>query len=211
DTEVEFLDLPRQDTLKTIAFNNNADYLATQKNLKLARINKDIMQSSYYPSLDISGSYGYSKEQQELGLAMEDPNKSWNVGLSLNFALFNGFRRSIQNQNAKLNIESRQLETRAAKLELQNSLTNALERYQNSKQILTLEKNNLQSAQLNFERTRESYQLGQVTSTRFREAQLNLIQARQGISQAKYDAKVSELQLLKIIGKLLYQTEEQDI
>ena len=203
ENEVDFIDLPERDTVNRIAFNNNAEYLATQKNLQLAEINKDMAQSSYFPSLNVTGSYGYNKEQQELGIGVENPSRNWNIGLSLNFALFNGFQRSIQNQNAKIKINNQRLTTQQEREELQKSISNALDRYQNSQRILSMEEENLKSARLNFERTQDAYGLGQVTSTRFREAQLNLIKARQGISQAKYNAKINESRILKIMGQLL--------
>ena len=66
-----------------------------------------------------------------------------------------------------------------------------------------LEEKNLESAELNFKRTQELFNLGQVTTTQFREAQLNLISARNNISSAKYTAKLLEIELMRLSGQLL--------
>jgi outer membrane protein len=42
-----------------------------------------------------------------------------------------------------------------------------------------------------------------VTSIEFRQAQLNLLNAELAKSQAKYNAKLAELQMLQVSGQLL--------
>ncbi|NQT96430.1 MAG: TolC family protein, partial [Candidatus Marinimicrobia bacterium] len=58
-------------------------------------------------------------------------------------------------------------------------------------------------AQLNFERARELFRLGQITSLQYREAQLNLSRTQIGITQARYAAQAYELKLLQLTGQLL--------
>ena len=69
--------------------------------------------------------------------------------------------------------------------------------------VLDLESSSLEAAKLNFKRTQELYHLGQVTTTQFREAQLNLIRAKSSMSWAKYEAKLNEIILMKLSGRLL--------
>ena len=59
------------------------------------------------------------------------------------------------------------------------------------------------TAQNNFNRTQEKFKIGQVNSIEFRQAQLNLLNAELNRNQAKFSAKLSELQLLQISGDLL--------
>jgi outer membrane protein TolC len=82
-------------------------------------------------------------------------------------------------------------------------ITDAHETYRNARFVLQLEKRNLSAAELNFKRTEELFHLGQVTNTQFREAQLNLIRALSTISNAKYTAKLNELELLRLSGMLI--------
>jgi len=82
-------------------------------------------------------------------------------------------------------------------------VTNSYEAYRNSRLVLTLETQSLEAAELNFQRSRDLYRLGQVTSTQFREAQLNLIRSKNRMQTAKYNAKLAELSLLKLSGQLV--------
>ena len=45
--------------------------------------------------------------------------------------------------------------------------------------------------------------LNQLTTTQFREAQLNLVRARSNHSAAKYSAKIKEIELLRLTGQLI--------
>jgi hypothetical protein len=50
---------------------------------------------------------------------------------------------------------------------------------------------------------KNNIKLGQVTSIAFRQAQINMINAKNLLTNAKYDAKLIELQLLQLSGDIL--------
>ncbi|MFH1527207.1 MAG: hypothetical protein ABIJ40_15140 [Bacteroidota bacterium] len=60
-----------------------------------------------------------------------------------------------------------------------------------------------ETAELNFERTNELFNLGKVTLTQFREPQLNLIRSKNNITELKTAIKNLEIELLKLGGILL--------
>jgi len=62
---------------------------------------------------------------------------------------------------------------------------------------------NIKTATLNFERTREQFRLGRVSSVEFRQAQLNKLLAQINYNRAKFIAKVNELSLLQLSGNLI--------
>ena len=85
-----------------------------------------------------------------------------------------------------------------------NSLFATSIRYdQNALFVLEVQQKNLQTNLDNFNRSRERYELGQISSVDFRVAQLNLLNAVLDRSQAKYNAKLAELLLLQVSGELL--------
>ena len=69
--------------------------------------------------------------------------------------------------------------------------------------ILKAQEQNILTSQNNFNRTEEKYKLGQVTSIEFRQAQINLINTKTALNNAKFDAKLIELQLLQLSGQLI--------
>jgi outer membrane protein len=206
DTQVPFTTIASRDELKEGAFRNNASYLLAQSNLKQANYALRQSQSVYYPRLDVTSAYGHSQNEANLNIALDNPNRSLSAGLSLSLNLFNGFKNKIQTQNALISLKNQQILLDKARLSLEKDLDNAYTAYQNQRYILKLEQTNLDAAELNFKRSQELYNLGHLTATDFRAAQLNLIQARYRLSQAKFQAKTAETELLRLSGRLLVKT-----
>ena len=88
-------------------------------------------------------------------------------------------------------------------LEVDRDILNAQSIYENRLVIFRIQEQNVRTNQNNFERSREQFQLGRITSIEFRQAQINLLNAQTNKNLAKYDAKLAELQLLQLTGQLL--------
>ena len=88
-------------------------------------------------------------------------------------------------------------------MEVKRDIANALGNYENSLEIYEIQEQNVITNANNFERSKERFNLGQITSIEFRQAQINLINAKTNKNFAKYEAKLAELQLLQQIGQLL--------
>jgi outer membrane protein TolC len=86
---------------------------------------------------------------------------------------------------------------------LERDFNNAWDDYQNKLNIYRLQEDNIKTSQNNFDRTQEKFKLGQLNSIEFRQAQINLLNAELTRNQAKYSAKLAELQLLRISGEIL--------
>ena len=82
-------------------------------------------------------------------------------------------------------------------------LKNTWENYNNQLFILTAQEQNVLTNQNNFDRTQERFKLGQITSVEFRQAQINLINSKTAYNNAKFDAKLIELQLLQLSGDIM--------
>ena len=82
-------------------------------------------------------------------------------------------------------------------------LKNIWENYQNQLFIITAQEQNVITTQNNFDRTEERYKLGQVISVEFRQAQINLVNSKTALNNARFDAKLIQLQLLQLSGDIL--------
>jgi outer membrane protein TolC len=133
-------------------------------------------------------------------LVSQNTGFSGSVTLALN--LFDGGKKSVSVRNARLNNDIGRLRYDEAKSKLQTDIANAYVTYSNNLQILSLSERSLATAQLNYNRSRELYELGQVNSIQLRDAQLNLSKAETRILEAVYNAKMAELDLLRISGNL---------
>jgi outer membrane protein len=203
DTTVQFRENYDLKQLESAALANNAAYLAAQKQQVQAAYDVKIARAQFLPRLDFSSTYGYSQLAQRLHIGLSDAEPSIRLGATLSYNLFDGSRRKIRSRNAKIRQKNRELSLEQARLLLKKDVTSAYESYRTSLLVLDLEKKYLEASQLNFKRARELYSLGQVTTTQFREAQLNLIRSRSNVATARYEAKVKEIELLRLSGRLI--------
>ncbi len=186
------------------ATTNNVEMLAADKNLDISAYDLKIIDASRKPTLGTYANYSFNFQDSPKDFPTTfSNNRGLTVGVNLNWNIFDGGRRKIQKQNTNIAIQSQYIFKEQLKQELERDVLNAWESYQNALFILGAEEQNLETNQLNFERTQEQYNIGQVTSVEFRQAQLNLLLAGTNYNTARYDAKLIEIELLQLSGKLL--------
>ncbi|WP_341220370.1 TolC family protein [Polaribacter atrinae] len=204
ETDVEFIsELNFEDLLqKTIA--NNATLKQNEKNIAISEFNIKINKANYLPSLGLNTSYGWNKsENPSTSFLAASTSNGLNAGLSLSWNLFDGGNTKTNVANAKIALENQQILLEQQKVTIDNSLKNTWENYQNQLFILKAQEQNVLTTQNNFDRSTERYKLGQITSIEFRQAQINLINSKTAYNNAKFDAKLIELQLLQLSGDIL--------
>ncbi|MGB5667648.1 MAG: TolC family protein [Maribacter sp.] len=211
DTLITFL--PRLEVEEFIdqATLNNVAILQTEKNLNINAYDIKVQKSGYLPTIGLNGSYGWNLNQSAPFSFI--PNQiipgsnrdSYTVGLgaSLTWNLFDGGGTTVRVKNAKIAYENQELLKNQVELEVNRDIQNALTIYENKLNIFTIQEQNVITNQNNFERSKEQFELGRITSIEFRQAQINLLNAQTNKNLAKYDAKLAELQLLQLTGQLL--------
>lgn len=185
--------------LKKETLEKNAEYLIAANQLRQKETEVKETKSGQLPSVSLNSSYSYYENE----IAGTNSNTQLTGGVTVSFNIFDGKRKKTQIANAKIEKLNSELEYQNTELELEKELVNAYADYQYNLKILSLQEDALEAAQLNFDQTKEYYNLGQVTSTTFREAQQNLIEAINSKSSARNDAKLSEVTIKKISGTLL--------
>ncbi len=191
------------ETVRNQAKENNAAVLVAAHNLFIAETDLKVVRSGQYPRLAASASYGYNKQESDAGIVLSNTQIGFTGGITLSYNLFNGRRNHIQIQNAKIAIENNREKQEEALLTVDKDVLNAWENFTQYRQLLQLEEENLETAQLNFERTKELFGVAQVNSTQFREAQLNLLRLQSRINDTRFSAKLAEIELKTLSGGLL--------
>ena len=195
-------DLERQALLEQ-AQERNSSLQAADYEVKNARLQKKIANASYFPEVNLTSSYAYSQSASDAGFLNEQRSSGIRSGLELNMPLFSGFQNDIRAENAELRLQNQKNRKAETKLNVRRDLTNAYATYEQNLRALRLEKRSVDNARLNLRRTRESYQVGQATATQLREAQVNFTKAKTRLTNARYDAKLAEVELYQLAGLLL--------
>ena len=158
------------------------------------------------PQLGLTGTYGWNLNQSAASAFFPGTNNTTNnLGLnaSLTWNLFDGGSTTVRVRNAKIAYDNQEILKQQIALEVDRDIQNAKAIYDNLIAIFQIQEQNVITNQNNFERSREQFQLGRISSIEFRQAQINLLNASTNKNLAKYDAKLAELQLLQLTGQLL--------
>ncbi|WP_159018074.1 TolC family protein [Algibacter sp. L3A6] len=204
DTEVAFDNLYDKSELLAKTRDNNISILQVNKNIDINALGIKSETSAYLPTVGLSGSYGWNKNNNNAAsFAAYSINTGLSAGLSLSWNLFDGGSTITNVRNAKVNLEAQKILKEQLLVSIVRDFNNAWDDYENKLRVYRLQEHNIKTAENNFDRTEEQFKLGQINSIEFRQAQLNLLNAELSRNQAKYLAKIAEMQMLQISGDLL--------
>ena len=206
DFNVDFVSPILIESWVETAAENNVELLKQKSNSQINSYDIKISQSGYLPTLGLVGSYGWNLNKSPASAFFPGTNNtsySVGVGASLSWNLFDGGRTLTRVKNAKLTFENQDLLEQESKLSFSRDLTNSIQNFKNAKEIFNIQKKQVETATYNFDRSKAQYKLGSITAIEFRQAQINLTNAQNQSTIAKYQAKLAELQLIQITGQLL--------
>ena len=204
ETVVTFNQILNFDELLIKAKATNVLLKKTEKNLAISKFNIKINKASYLPRVGLTSSYGWNKSQNPAtSFLAQSSSNGLNAGLNLTWNIFDGGSTKTRVANSKIAVENQQILLQQQHETLENTLKNTWSLYNNKLFVLRAQEKNVISSQNNFDRTKERYNLGQVTSIEFRQAQINFINSKTAYNNTKFDAKLIELELLQLSGELL--------
>jgi outer membrane protein TolC len=205
-TQVEFVSEIALEELLSKATENNVSLLKQKQNTQINSYDIKVSQSGYLPTVGLVGSYGWNLNKSPASAFFPGSNNnsfSMSFGANLSWNLFDGGRSMTQVQNAKIALENQKILTEETQLTFDRDLSNALQSFNNAKQIFSIQEKQVETGSYNFERSQAQYNLGSITAIEFRQAQINLRNAQNQWTLAKYQAKLAELQVLQLSGQLL--------
>ena len=210
NTDFRFITSEKMIDIFNNAKKNNSYLQILEKDVLISDYNLKATKSSYLPTIGLNGSYGWNESINDNQYAFYNENRTNGLSgaISLNWNIFSGGNRITNNKNAKLNLTNSKIKKQKIELEFERDIKNAYSNYENSLFILNAQQMNLETNNNNFKRNQEKYALGQVTSIEFRKAQLNFLNAKLSVNKAKFEAKLSELQVLQLAGEILTYSYE---
>ncbi len=193
--------------LKDQMINQNSQLMAVKYREQVSLLDYKIVKSSYSPTLSLGGSYAYYNSSADNSIYDINQTHGPGINLSLSIPIYNGGRRNAALKNTKIIMESTSLQAEDLALQLEMELLIAYKDYLNALRKVKIEGINVETASQNFQLTEEKYKLGQVINTTFREAQYNLIVTKNNYNNSIFNAKLAELEIIKLSGFLLKQNK----
>ena len=107
-----------------------------------------------------------------------------------------------QAKNAKVEIMNAELRYKQVEQSVTADLSQIYNTYQNGLKLVDLEKSNLRTAHENFIIAMERFRLGTFSGLEMRDVQRVYLDAEERLLVAQYQAKVAEISLKQISGKI---------
>jgi len=185
------------------AKSNNVDILINRQNLAVQELGIDLIEAEKKPTISAGASYDFNYTDSPTGAFIDKSNaRGLAANVSVNWNIFDG-SRDIRKENVIINLANQKLQIDQLELSLERDIINAWTSYKNAIFVLEVEQGAVETNKENFTRTEEQLKIGRLTTIEFRQAQLNLLNAQTSLNNAKLTTKLSEIQLLALVGELI--------
>ncbi|MEQ8363306.1 MAG: TolC family protein [Cyclobacteriaceae bacterium] len=193
---------------------------SNNSNLKNQYLNQEIFKrdvllarSGMYPlvSLNLNGSS--NRQTQDLSSAVfasgqtgdsgiKSSTLNYTAGITLSFTLFNGGKIRTQLENARVNEQIALIQVSELKASLKNNLISNFDQYNLRSSLLSIAKENVETATLNLQLATDRYRNGTISSFDYRDIQINYLTSSLNYLQAIYNVIETETELMRLTGGL---------
>ncbi len=191
------------DELKKNVLSGNLTLLASMKTESLMDQYVKEARGVLMPIIQLTSSYNILRSRNQAGLLLTNQQAGLNAGLTASWVLFNGFKNSQFVQERKLRYVSQQYLTRQVQLQLDVLLYTQYKSFAVQKEIMLLEKQNLDFAQSITVVATERYRVGKASILETKEIQKNIEDAQARYISALFEAKKAEIELLRATSQLV--------
>lgn len=182
---------------------HNTTLLIGQRDRKVSELDMKIARAALFPKLDFDAGYNYSRTKAPSAATTLNRTNGPYWGFSVSVDVFNRLEHRRKIKNAKLDMENAGLSYQEAELQMKADLAQLYNTYENNLQMVTFEQESARVAFDNLDAALERYKLGDLAGIEFREFQRSYIDAVDREVSAVYQAKISELSLLLISGRIM--------
>ncbi len=193
----------KYDDLKSNIEKNNLELKAAQTNTAIISQTIRESKSQLYPKLNFNANYLFARSENQAGFALLNQNLGLNLGLTASWTIFNGLNATNQIKNARLQLDNANYEFNNTKALLDAQLYSMFKRYQDDAKILELEEENTKLAKEAVDIALERFKIGSSNSLELKEIQKSYDDALTRLAEARFNAKVSETQLMKLNGEIV--------
>jgi outer membrane protein len=189
--------------LKSNLLSKNLNIALLKKQLGISTLVEKEAASQSKPRVVLNSGFTLGRQDNTAGLFLVNQNTGLSGGVTLTYPLFDGGNIKRQVENARIEIESNKLRGQQLETDLLNSLNLAYQNYINAAEILRGEETNKTIARQSIEIAMERYRLSRSTILELALIQQTYENAIFRSISAKFEAKMAEIDLLRLSGSLI--------
>lgn len=202
--------LTRMD-LEENAFLENKQLLINQRLNNVAFLQTRELQASRLPMLNLNANYVNNTSNSDAGFLIQNQRSGFNYGGNITVNLFSGLTLNRRIQNAKVQQRIQDSSLELYEIQLKSDIARAYNTYANNLRLLEIERKNYQVASENTEIALERFRLGIASYLEFRDAQVNLLTAKNRLITSIYQIKEQEIELLRLSGKIFFDNPMEEL
>lgn len=181
----------------------NTTLLIAGKDKTISEYDYKIIASRSYPYLNFSSGYNFNYLDYSEGTYKNQSISGMNYGLTLGVNLFDGLNQRRSIRNSRIAINNKELLYKDIEQGIKADLITIYSGYSNNLRLIKLEEQNLQTAAENLAIALERYKLGSLSGIDLREVQKSYLDAKERLLLIQSQAKLAEISLLLISGKIM--------
>jgi outer membrane protein TolC len=181
------------------ALHQNTSLLIYQKGIRLSELDVKSSLSQFFPTIDFSTGYQFSHAQTPASITVQNQSHGFYWGFTARIPIFSRMENLRNNKIAKYEQQNAELQYKDVELNVLAELYNI---YKNNHKLLGFEMENVDITSETLEIAIEKYRIGTLSGVEFREFQRSYIESVKRLMNASYQAKVSEIGLQLLSGKL---------
>jgi outer membrane protein TolC len=188
-----------------LAKKQNSRLIVARQTKKVADNNVSLSSVYFYPRLSFIANYGYDERKVNSDRpGFEDPVETISrdaiVGLNLTLNIFNGMRDKINRQNARIEAQNQAYFLNDQENRIGAAVRETLETFYKRMELIDLEEQNVIAAEKSLQLNQDRYRIGAASSLEFRDAQVNLIRSQSTLIVARFQARITRLELEQLMG-----------
>jgi len=203
DTSIEISNALLYEKLLEETLLRNTSLLAAGANKTISEFDRKLIASRSYPYLNLSSGYSYNYNTYSSSSTRNQLTDGMNYGLTMGLNIFDGFNQRRSLQNSELELMNKEFRFQEVEQGVKADLLTIYSAYSNYLRLVALEEQNLSTATENLAIAMERYRLGNLSGLDLREVQMSLLEARESLLSVKYQAKLAEISLLLISGRIM--------
>lgn len=192
------------DRLRNRMLNENIALLEAGLQEELAALRTQEAKGLRYPEVGFTTNYRYNRSVAEAGFLLSSQTNGLTYGFGASMPLFTGGQVARQIANAQLEATAVSLEAEQVQMQLENELLSIFVAYENNRDLVALEQDNLAVAAENLDIAMDSYALGNISALALRDIQNSYIQAKNRLFIAQFRWKVAEVDLKTMARSLTW-------
>lgn len=200
DTIIIDRNIKLADVLNTISA--NPQIISLDQQIKINELIEKETAAQRSPSLRANTGLNYGRTQSAAGQLLLNQSYGPFVGLSLSVPIYSGGVIKRQEKVANINTQNAKLQKESVMLDYQANVIKNYQSYANSIQQMLTQQNTYQLSQQLVDLSLQRFQLSAATIIEIREAQKSFELAGYTLVNLSYAAKVAEVELKRVSGKL---------